>query len=436
MRVAPSGDTQSGQIWPDCFGSNGLPDIPECLCLETWRFHAHIRGLSTAFLAPNGCVIPERPNSLAIALIGPYSAGRKARPHRRQIQPGRDCLRVDGHGCLTVAASGPTKLVDTTKAWFSLRPHFARAVRALWNTHEKWKRAPQPKRQSTAHLGRLSISMAFAALFVLGMAVEHRAEIVNWRILRLALDGGAAGVLSLTHQHASVPVQKVLPAAPKSQPIAQPAVAAAKPQPNASSATRSSAVRTVPTSPVTRAEPSILAPTHQPITVGAPLSALPPLPSIETSLLSSSPRVFHKRLDEHRSRAETERRQDEDDQSGVNVTLRNAGHAHRAVGPNADGSASEDSAVNVTLGPEPAQQPSASAGSRPQPRESNGPSAQSAPFVAVTTNGGDLVTRDTATNIFKQIAPGGRLPNGQTLTSINQAHGTYTTNAGTFTYGE
>ncbi len=380
---------------------------------------------------------------------------------RRQIQPGNDCLRVDKNGYIIIDAVGPERVIDTTRRWkwfiqgiesiaqaSKRSKHFGQLIVTASGTHGWMGKVLQPLGEpafipsspkkptsGSAQWSRLSIIMAFAGLFTLGMAVEHRAEIVDWSVLRLALDGRmptrlidmvgpAARDKTMTPTHfreARAAASAPMPAA-SAQNVPVPARARA-----------AAAVKF--TTPAIQVRPVVAATV---INSGAHLAEIPnqlppPLPEAVHTLLDRSPR--------RERRIITKRPSERDDMDGrtqeqaVTVVLRNA---RRAATPRQPETAGQNSSgVDVDLSIPPSSQTSST---KEHAATLNFPApaapAQSNSFVAVTTNGGDLVVRNSSTNKFHQVAPGDRLPNGQTLTRINEANGTFTTNAGTFNYGE
>lgn len=341
----------------------------------------------------------ERTSSFgALALVGPCSTGRAAPITRRQLQPGNDCLRPAAGGGLVIDPDGPERVISSggprasLAHWLSvIRESLRRASRrGTRRTASKAPNRPTPSTHATpptvgtARTGhrwnRAGVGAALMALFALGMAVQHRAEIVNWPMLIGALAGRGPEVPAPTPR-VDVPASAVATAGNSSPPATQ----------------------------VTKP----LVPTPIP---GRPLRDLPdPLPDPDASLLARSPGAAAHRTTGRASRSAEA--QSEDNEEAVSVEL----HGHTDQPAN-----KADDPVDVTIAP---LKPPASTASPPiAPAKSS--------FKTVTVNSGALVVRGTATSKFQQVAPGERLPNGQTLTRIDEADGTFTTNAGTFNFGE
>jgi hypothetical protein len=233
------------------------------------------------------------------------------------------------------------------------------------------------------------MGLAFAALFALGMAVQYRAGIVRWDLLAAALQGESP-VRIATTPPAAAPAAATSPAAS--------AQAGAAPTALASGAPAAQPAATAGFSPL------MPSPLPRP---GAPLP--PPVPS----LMDRAPAPHAQ------SRLREADAAPRDGNPNVDVELRSSAPPRREV--------NEDNEVVI-------RNPKAL--DTDKPRSSPDKSSPAPAYRPVTTNGGSLVLRDTTTNKFVQLAPGERLPNGQTLLGIDEAHGTFTTNAGTFTTGD
>ena len=190
----------------------------------------------------------ERTNAFeALALVGPRSTGSKANPHRRQLQRGSSCLRVNSDGLIVIDEAGPARIDDTTQhgTWLSRRfgrisdtlIRFKRRVSQRLHSRATASRsagqalpvsasAKADGARSRQTWNRVGLVAAFIALFTLGIAVQHRAEIVNCHVLRQALEGRLSatqpGPLTLARpsnagpatQRAAAAITPILAAAP------------------------------------------------------------------------------------------------------------------------------------------------------------------------------------------------------------------------------
>jgi len=253
-------------------------------------------------------------------LVGPCSTGRAARITRRQLQPGSDCLRPAADGGLVIDPDGPEHVINSGSLRASLA-HWLSAIReklrrvSRRRTQRTTSKAPnRPTHTTHTTVGtvraghrwnRAGVIAAFIALFALGMAVQHRAEIVNWPVLLGALAGRGPEV--------QAPMSKSDVPAGAAATVGNPSRQASQ-----------------------LAKPPV--PTPVP---GRPLGdLLDPLPGPDASLLARRPGPAGHRTTGHASRAAEV--QSEDEEEAVSVELR--GHTDQSTHKT-------DDPVDVTIAP-------------------------------------------------------------------------------------